>query len=468
MRNDLLLALRTQRGWTQEELSERSGISVRTIRNLERGRVQSPRRSSLDLLFSVLDPGLRGHTGGQAPGGFRGGGPGQPAGEPGRAGGAAADVHRTGARAAPGPAARWRGPRPPRTALVGRDGELDRLCEIVTGHPVTVLTGPGGIGKSRLALAVAERTAAEFPGGVAVAQLGRIAATAAPHAFGAPAFGAPGFGAAGFGAPGWDGPGTLAAAGQAVTEVLGHERQPPGSRPVLLVLDTAEHLPQTTALLVEQLRGAWPDARIVVTTRRPPVLAEARIWETGPLPLESAVELMSRRLASSSLTDDLAGSPERVRELCRELDCVPRLIEFAAYWLRSVPVSALLRPEHVLELLGIPDVSALPHQRSMRGSLEWSWAMLAQRQRQFMVRLAERPEPVASDGLESTALEPEFTRTEAVCLLADLADASLLQVRRGPRYEYRMLRHVRAFVQHRAQHAASAPRPAPVRAAAGG
>ena len=103
--------------------------------------------------------------------------------------------------------------------------------------------------------------------------------------------------------------------------------------------------------------------------------------------------------------------PERVRELCRELDCVPRLIEFAAYWLRSVPVSALLRPEHVLELLGIPDVSALPHQRSMRGSLEWSWGMLAQRQRQFMVRLAERPEPVASDGLESTALEPEFTRT---------------------------------------------------------
>ena len=60
MRNDLLLALRTQRGWTQEELSERSGISVRTIRNLERGRIQSPRRSSLDLLFSVLDPESRG------------------------------------------------------------------------------------------------------------------------------------------------------------------------------------------------------------------------------------------------------------------------------------------------------------------------------------------------------------------------------------------------------------------------
>ncbi|MFC4031790.1 helix-turn-helix domain-containing protein [Streptomyces polygonati] len=559
MRNDLLLALRNQRGWTQEELSERSGISVRTIRNLERGRVQSPRRSSLDLLFSVLDPERRGnsaggpipggggafHPGGNGPGngagnstgngigngaanaagnsGLHGAGNGhgsgsgngavrvQQSGDQGRARGPASPapgapvgVRRLGPAAAAGRPSRWRGPRPPRTSLVGRDSDLDRLCDIVTGHPVTVITGPGGIGKSRLALAVAERTAAEFPGGIAVAQLGRIAVTGAVG--GAAGNGAVGHGTVGdggggavghgtvgdggggsgpvahgiggpgpgirdpgvHGVPGGDGPGALAAAGHSVAELLGDERQPPGTGPALLVLDTAEHLPQTTALLVEQLRGAWPDARIVVTTRRPPALAEARIWETRPLPLDSAVELMSRRLASNSLTDDLAGSPARVRELCRELDCVPRLIEFAAYWLRSVPVSALLRPDQVLELLGVPDVSALPHQRSMRGSLEWSWGMLTARQRQFMLRLAERPEPVASDGLESASLEPEFSGTEAVCLLAELADASLLQVSRGARYEYRMLRHVRAFVRHRAEPVSGAPRPAAVCAAACG
>ncbi|WP_405577422.1 helix-turn-helix domain-containing protein [Streptomyces sp. NBC_01190] len=465
MRNDLLLALRTQRGWTQEELSERSGISVRTIRNLERGRVQSPRRSSLDLLFSVLDPDTRaiGAGGTTAARGPRGattrpaaeqGQPVRPGGTPGASGPPA--LSGPGFPTAGRPAGiRWRGPRPPRTALVGREAELDRLCAIVTGHPVTVLTGPGGIGKSRLALAVAERTAARFPGGVAVAQLGRIAAPGAP--------GTPG----GFGIPGGDGPGALAAVGKAVTELLGDERQPAGTGPTLVVLDTAEHLPQTTALLVEQLRGAWPDARIVITARRPPVLAEARIWETAPLSPESAVELMSRRLASTSLVDDLTGSPDRMRELCGELDCVPRLIEFAAYWLRSVPVSALLRPEHVLELLGVPDVSTLPHQRSMRGSLEWSWGMLSERQRRFMSVLADRPEPVASDGIEPPFLEPEFTSTEAVCLLAELADASLLQVRRGLRYEYRMLRHVRAFVRHRVRPAAGSP-PAVVRVAAGG
>ncbi|WP_225849658.1 helix-turn-helix domain-containing protein [Streptomyces sp. HPF1205] len=423
MRNDLLLALRTQRGWTQEELSERSGISVRTIRNLERGRIQSPRRSSLDLLFSVLDPELRGKGDQAAPvprrasGSASGSaGPAGPVGAPGAAPGTSG-----------GPWARWRGPRPPRTALVGRDGDLDRLTELVTGNPVTVLTGPGGVGKTRLALAVAERVASVSRGTVGVVQLGRIAA------------GPPGEGAA-----------ALTAARHAVAEVLGEDHRPPGSASGqgLLVLDTTEHLPQATALLVEHLRGAWPDLRLVLTTRRPPVLPEARIWETAPLGQDAAVQLMNRRLASSALDHDLTGAPDLVRALCRELDGVPRLIEFAAHRLRTVPITTLLSPEHLLELLGIPDFSVQPHQRSLRGSLEWSWAMLTQRQRQFMVRLAAAPDCVASDGQELGGWEPEFTRTEALCLLAELADASFLQVRRGPRYEYRMLRHVRAFVRH--------------------
>lgn len=444
MRNDLLLALRTQRGWTQEELSERSGISVRTIRNLERGRIQSPRRSSLDLLFSVLDPELRGageNTGPGAPGSRI------PAGGPiGFAGRSEMPGPATHVMGGQPPIGRWRGPRPPRTALIGRDGELERLRDLVTGNAVTVLTGPGGVGKTRLALAVAERTAPEFRGGVAVAQLGRIVAAA--------------------GTPGGDGPAALAAAKQAVAELLGEEHQPPSTGPALLVLDTTEHLPQVTALLVEHLRGAWPDLRLVITTRRPPVLPEARIWETAPLPADSAVQLMYRRLASSSLDHDLTGSPDLVQALCRELDCVPRLIEFAAYWLRSVPAATLLSPEHVLELLGFPDFSVLPHQRSLQGSLEWSWGMLTERQRQFMTLLAQQPDPVASDAPELTALEPDFTRTEAVCLLAELADASLLQVRRGARYEYRTLRHVRAFVRHRARIAAD-PAPDARRVSAG-
>jgi predicted ATPase/transcriptional regulator with XRE-family HTH domain len=403
MRHDLLLALRTQRGWTQEELSERSGISVRTIRNLERGRIQSPRRSSLDLLFSVLDPEPRGRSGRAQPGA----------------------PHPVGAPAALG---QWRGPRPPRTPLIGRDAELDRLCALIEGNPVTVLTGPGGVGKTRLALAAADRTLRRYPGGVAVVQLGRVPAATA--------------------SPGADVPARLAAARQAVEALLGGVSDRPSPGPALLVLDTTEHLPQVTSLIVEELRGACPDLRLVLTSRRPPALPEACVWETAPLPPDSALQLMRQRIANGCGAQETTTSPEAVSALCRELDGVPRLVEFAAHRLRSVPVSALLAPEHVLELLGFPDVALLPHQRSLLASLRWSWDMLTGRQQAFLARLAAQPDPVTCDGPELAALEPEFTRTEAMCLLAELADASLLQVRRGARYEYRMLRHVRAFVRH--------------------
>jgi predicted ATPase/transcriptional regulator with XRE-family HTH domain len=400
MRHDLLLALRTQRGWTQEELSERSGISVRTIRNLERGRIQSPRRSSLDLLFSVLDPEPRGRAG-RAPGGGA----------------------RPGSTAGP---VQWRGPRPPRTPLVGRDAELDRLCDLVDTHPVTVVTGPGGVGKTRLALAAAERTARRRTGAVAVVQLGRIPAPAD--------------------SPAGDVQMRLTAARQAVEAVLGGAARAAGD-PALLVLDNAEHLPQVTSLLVDELLGAWPELRLVVTSRRPPALPEACLWEAAPLDADSALHLLRQRIASGCAEQEVAAAGESLRALCRELDGVPRLVEFAAHRMRSVPVSALLVPEQVVELLGFPDLSLLPHQRSLAASLRWSWDLLTGRQQALLARLAAEPGPVFSDGPELDGLEPEFSRTEAMCLLAELADASLLQVRRGPRYEYRMLRHVRTFVR---------------------
>ncbi|WP_433887699.1 helix-turn-helix domain-containing protein [Streptomyces sp. CA-111067] len=457
MRYDLLLALRTERGWTQEELSARSGISVRTIRNLERGRIHTPRRSSLELLFSVLDPELHGgadELGAGRTGPGEGAGPrtatGPAAGVPGGPGGsgvlpvgmpglgigspAGPRFRRPGGR----PPARWRGPHPPRTALVGRDPDLDRLSELVTGSPVTVLTGPGGAGKTRLALSVAARTAVRFRGGVAVAQLGAIRAV--PNGSG--------------GSGDWagdpetraDGLAALAAAQHAVGELLGGDRQPADGYPALLILDTAEHLPCVTARLVEQLRESWPDLHLMITTRRPPVLPEARIWETAPLAESAAIELMRMRLASSSLAADLTCRPGAVRDLCRQLDHLPRLIEFAAYWLRSMPVSALLAPEHALELLGFPDFSLLPHQRSLPASLEWSWNLLTDRQRAFMHRLADLPQPVLGDTPGLAAPEEGLTGADAVRLLAELADASMLQLHRGAVYEYRMLRHVRTFV----------------------
>lgn len=413
----VLLSLRLHREWTQEELSARSGISVRTIRNLESGRIQNPRHSTVDLLLAVLDPDLQQEL---------------------RARAAESTGMSTAFRSelllsAAAPAERWRGPRPPRTSLVGRDRELGQIADLVAAHPVTVLTGPGGVGKSRLALAVAEAVGPEFANGVVVAQLGRIPRES----------------------PEGEPPFTLAL--KTVTELLDDDWKSAGQH-LLLVLDNTEHLPQTTTLLVEHLLNTWPGIHLVVTTRCPPVLAAAKIWEVAALPIESSVELLAQRLPTNSLALELADAPGQLASLCRELDGIPRLIEFAAHRLRIAPLSALMSNYGSLELLWAPDFLALPHQRSLEASLRWSWELLTSRQRRFLSRLAALPELMSTGLLPSTGdeladLVPGLSSGETVGLLADLADTSMLQVCRGSQYEYRMMRHVRTFISSLAQSA---------------
>jgi predicted ATPase len=404
MITSVLLSLRLHQDWTQEELAVRSGVSVRTIRNLESGRIQNPRASTVDLLLAALDPDLQVQLRDRA-----------------NECESMVTAFRTELLQAGPPAVDlWRGPRPPRTSLIGRDLDLGRLAELVTMHPVTVLTGPGGVGKSRLALAVAETVGSAFAAGVIIAQLGRL-----PR-------------------EGRDCEQTFDLALRTVTKQLDGRRS--SGQPMLLVLDNTEHLPQTTTLLVEHLLSTLSGLHLIVTTRCPPVLAAARIWEVAALPIEPAVELLSQRLPTDSLALELADAPGQLAGLCRELDGIPRLIEFAAHRLRIAPLSALMSNYGSQELLWAPDFLALPHQRSLEASLRWSWDLLTGRQRGFLTRLAELPEHLPGTGDALAGLVPDLSGGEAVSLLADLADTSMLQVHRGEQYEYRMMRHVRTFI----------------------
>jgi transcriptional regulator with XRE-family HTH domain len=434
--NSVLLNLRLQHGWTQEELSKRSGISVRTIRDLERGRIQNPRRSSIDLLLSVLDPELRRDLRDQR-----------------------ADDARTSLRLRGGPspafagqAGRWRGPRPPRTGLIGRATDVEQLVKQVTTHPVTVLTGPGGVGKSRLALAAAQAAANVVPTAEgAESELGASAYGTGSGAASASSAFAEGVAVVQLGAVAPESPDTFSAfpqAFKAVRDLLGEEAGRLVNHDALLVLDNTEHIPRAVTLLIEQVRSACPDVRIIVTTRRPPAVPDARIWEVAPLDPAAGAELLHQRLSVGSLAADLAGAGGQVEELCRELGGIPRLIEFAAYRLRSVPISALLCLDQSAGLLGFPDYAVLPQQRSLCSCLQWSWDLLTDRQRRFLRTLADQPETAGGfPGHDPLPNEP-ISRVEAVALLADLAENSLLQVDRGDRYAYRMLPPVRAFVRH--------------------
>lgn len=396
MINSTILKLRLDREWTQEELSTRSGISVRTISNLESGRIRNPRHSTVDLLLTVLDPDLSRSMKARAS---------QP------------PSARAGAQR---PAGAWHGPRPARTPLIGRAADVEALAELVSAHQITVLTGPGGVGKSRLALAVGEAVGARFPGGVVVAELGRI-----------PREGA-------------DPQPSFALALRAVADLV--EAAAPAGRPALLVLDNAEHLPQTTALLVQHAQAAWPELHLIVTSRCALVLSGARTREVAALAPTAAEELLAQRIAAYAPAAEAAGDPSGFAQLSRTLDGIPRLIEFAAYRLRSAPLCSPLSAGDLLALLRAPDFLALPHQRSLEASLRWSWDLLSARQQYLLGRLAGLPAIGCGDAHALAATVAELPLGELVCLAADLVDSSMLQLRRGTRYEYQILDHVRAFV----------------------
>ncbi len=406
MKENLFLRLRLQSGMTQEELSERSGISVRTIRNFECGLIQRPRRSSVDMLLDVLDPGLKEKLRAA------------PIDDLGMPVGMAAEWLKL---VGPRPPA-WRGSRPPRSSLVGRAAEVELIAGLAVEHQVVVVTGPGGVGKSRVALAAAERAGDSLGDGVVVVELGRI--------------------------PGERDLGAVEAtelAAAAVDELVGDEVPTGGGQQLLMVLDNAEHLPQATDSLVDRMLARFPGLHVLVTSRRAPELDGAVLCELGSLRPETGVELLLDRLSACCPGLDLSAVPERLARLVGLLDGLPRLIEFAAHRLRMVPLDSLLSGGQAVRLLCCGDQRALPHQRTPEASLRWSLDLLDSRHERLLARLASSSRP--SFRLGELDVDPaEFSEVEAVGLLADLAETSLLQVNRGAGYDYRMLSHVRAFL----------------------
>jgi predicted ATPase/transcriptional regulator with XRE-family HTH domain len=399
-----LRRLRLQRGFTQEELSERSGISVRTIRNLERGQILAPRRASVEMLLEALDTDLRRDT------------PVDPSNRLDPALGLALGWNQLGE---PGGVA-WHGTRQQRTALIGRDTAVDQVSQRVDAHRLVVVTGPGGVGKSRIALAAAERSGDGFPDGVFVAELGRIPPE---HRQGVES--------------------TTELAGRVVDELLASGPEPSGPHR-LLVLDHAEHLPESTTRLAERLLDEHPELHILVTARRPPRLHGACIWEVAPLADEPAAELLLERARASCPTLDLSDQLSRVVQLCRKLDGLPRLIEFAARRLRMVSLSTLAASEQAVMLLGGEDYAGLAHQRTPAASLRWSLDLLGERHHALLRHLVRLPD-LADLGLDGVG-PAEYEPMETVELLVDLVESSLLLVDRGDQYRYRMPWHVRAFL----------------------
>jgi predicted ATPase/DNA-binding SARP family transcriptional activator len=331
------------------------------------------------------------------------------------------------------------------TPLVGRQRELQDVIDSLSRGRLLILTGPGGIGKTRLALAAAGAVGASYVGGVCWVELAplddpSIVAQVVARRLGVP-----------------DCPGQDAAA--AIAEHV-------GDRSMLIVLDNCEHLTSAVADLAEQLLSACDALSILATSREVLGVDGERSWPVPPLSLpeasapvapaalaeSDAVRFFESRaqlaLPSFRLADDNAWA---VVHVCRRLDGLPLAIELAAAQMQMLSVGQLAeRLDDVFTVLVGGARTAPYRHQTLRATLDWSYDLLDEDERVVFRRLA-----VFLGGFTLTAAEQvtggSGIRPERILeLLTRLANKSLLRVDHGGGdARYHLLGTVREYALER-------------------
>ncbi|QNE21673.1 helix-turn-helix domain-containing protein [Kribbella qitaiheensis] len=396
---DLLLDLRVQAGLSQEELADRAGLSVRTIRELEAGRVARPRKDSARLLAEGL--GLRDGDAGKF-----------------LVAAGHATVRPVIAVAAPAPAGlRWRGTRPIPDGLVGRETELIELEGLLRQNRLVTLVGPGGVGKTELALAAADR----FSGAdttVVVVDLTTVQRDAAVASAILDAFGTA--------------PGT-----SDLDDVLAGRK--PGD--LVIVEDNAEHVLDGVATVANRMVRSYPGIGVLVTSRIPlglPHEVVRRVQVLGvpandkdfaEIAASPAVEMFVRRAArvrpGFQLTQENSAT---VARLCQRLDGLPLALELAAARAGSLSVETILAAlDDRFRLLSGPRRFGAPHQRTLADTIAWSVDALSDPARQLLYRASMLGSPFTLDAVVGVCTGLPIEAADVPMLLAELVDKSLLQ-----------------------------------------
>lgn len=345
-----------------------------------------------------------------------------------------------GAPAAPEPAAAVAAPPPvPLAPLVGRAAELAALQAAVQAQRLVTLVGPGGVGKTRLAQALAADCGDALP--VGWVDLARIAAGQAL----APAL-AQGLGAG------------LEAGDDA--EAIARALR---SRAQLLVVDNCEHLLDALAPLLAQLLAGAPGLRVLATSRAALQLSGESVLRLAPLAVPQpndapdaararpALALLLQRAAAADRHWVLPDAQlPQAAALCRRLDGLPLALEMAAARLPALGVALLLE-----QLQAQPGAlrnlarDAPPRQRSLQEMLDWSHSLLTPEQAAVLRRLSVFAGSFGLDAAQATAADAALDRWAVVDALAALVDLSLVKLERSAPPRYRLLETTRADARRR-------------------
>jgi predicted ATPase/DNA-binding NarL/FixJ family response regulator len=295
-------------------------------------------------------------------------------------------------------------------SFVGRQRDLAELVAILDRSRALTLCGPGGIGKTRLALRVARTLADRFPDGSWIAELGDADLEEAGGT--APSPGPPSAVALVTAALG------IRAENRELADTLTEALRP---RTMLLILDTCEHLVEACADLVQRLLAGCPGLRVIATSREPLGVRGEIIWRVPPLGLpparegddadgvarSEAVQLFVERATAAWPGFELHdGNLTAVAEICRTLDGVPLAIELAAARVRALSAEQIAdRLADKFGLLALGHRTAPPRQQTLRATVEWSNELLNPAERLLLRRLSvfhgwnlDMAERVCADG----------------------------------------------------------------------
>ncbi|WP_282089795.1 ATP-binding protein [Streptomyces tendae] len=311
--------------------------------------------------------------------------------------------------------------RPPAqlTRCIGRDAELDRISALFGDARLVTLTGPGGTGKTRLAIEAASRCETQVsPADVCFVELAPLTdGGQIPYAV-LTALGV----REGFRTTGVD-----------ATERLLTALE---DREALLVLDNCEHLVDAAAALAALLLGTCRGVRILATSRESLQITGEALVPVPPLSPRPSVELFLER--ARAVRPGFEGHA-RVPEICAALDGLPLAIELAAARLRTLTPDELAdRLDDRFRLLSRGDRAKAPRHRTLRAVVEWSWELLDDEERELARRLT-----VFTGGATLEAVEAVCGMPHPEDLLASLVEKSLLE--HLPEGRYRMLETLRAF-----------------------
>jgi predicted ATPase len=317
-------------------------------------------------------------------------------------------------------------PRP----LVGRDREIRDVGESVTSSTVTTLVGPGGVGKTALAITVAAACAADFPGGVTVVWLGSLRSPELVAAEVAAQLGLPRSG------------------GQSYEDALTRWLS---ERDALLVIDNCEHVVSAVADLVAALTARLPHLRVLATSREPLWIDGEVTYRLAPLTVvgpdasleevtaSDAVRLFRERAgARAQGALDTERACRLFGDICRRVDGLPLAIELAAARVAGLdPADIASHLDDLFTLLPQPARRADGAQRSLHATVEWSDALLGEEERRLLRRmgvfagrfdLAAIKEVCASDGHSAARVADLTARLVEKSLLLKLGDSDGYQL----------------------------------------